>query len=636
MHYIGIDLAWGEVRPTGLAVVDDGGRLVHLSAHDTDESIVAALADYRETPVLVAIDAPLVVANATGNRPCEAALNRDFARFDAGAHPANTGKPEFAETPRGARLAKALGLDINPASRRPRRAIEVYPHPATIALFRLGRVLKYKQRPGRTVPQLRAAMLELIGHLEGLADAETPLVVTGHEGWRQLVAQVREASRKSELRRAEDQIDAVVCAYIARFVVAHPERTTTYGDLATGYIVTPTLPEGHVPAPRAPRAPAEPVAADSAAPVERGAADAAAPAAAGPAEPDAAAPAATAAGPVAAPAGPPEAAADPVREAVQAYVAQYPSLERATERYVALITSLLDEAGINYLTVTGRAKSVASFAGKAARTADGRPVYTDPLRQITDQVGVRVITYLVSDVQAVVDLLGDQLTVLLHRDMGLETAQEGRFGYSSQHVLVQLDDARSHAPEFAALAGRPASVQVRTVLQHAWAEFEHDIRYKGTVPEEYAPDLDRRFTLAAGLLDLADREFSAIRDRLQESMTGHQLRGDAGDPRISAQDLAAFLAGRFPGAGWSRTDHYAWVSGLLLELGIASLQELGEVLGKVDSAAISRRMGYRYPPGAVRRLDDALLEVFGDRYVALHGNARRAEALRARLEKLRG
>jgi ppGpp synthetase/RelA/SpoT-type nucleotidyltranferase len=62
-------------------------------------------------------------------------------------------------------------------------------------------------------------------------------------------------------------------------------------------------------------------------------------------------------------------------------------------------------------------------------------------------------------------------------------------------------------------------VQIRTVLQHAWAEFEHDIRYKGTIPDEHAPDLDRRFTLAAGLLELADREFSTIRDRLQAEMT---------------------------------------------------------------------------------------------------------------------
>ena len=110
---------------------------------------------------------------------------------------------------------------------------------------------------------------------------------------------------------------------------------------------------------------------------------------------------------------------------------------------------------------------------------------------------------------------------------------------------------------------------------------------------------------------------------------------DAADPRISAQDLASFLAGQFADAGWSRTEHYAWVSGLLLELGITSLEELGGLLGSVDSAAISGRMDYRYPPGAVRRLDDALLAVFGDRYLELHGNAERVPSLRARLDKLR-
>jgi hypothetical protein len=50
---------------------------------------------------------------------------------------------------------------------------------------------------------------------------------------------------------------------------------------------------------------------------------------------------------------------------------------------------------------------------------------------------------------------------------------------------------------------------------------------------------------------------------------------------------------------------------------------------------INSRMGYRYPPGAVRRLDDALLAIFEDRYVALHGNAHREALLRTRLDKLR-
>ena len=320
-----------------------------------------------------------------------------------------------------------------------------------------------------------------------------------------------------------------------------------------------------------------------------------------------------------------------MRRAVQEYAERQPALEQATTRWVALVTSLLDDAGINYLTVTGRAKSVASFAAKAARARPGTPAHDDPLSGITDQIGVRVVAYLLSEVEAVAELLADQFTVLDDRDMGRETASEGRFGYASRHLLVSgatRDEARHGDWD------QPASVQVRTVLQHAWAEFEHDIRYKGSVPEEHAPDLDRRFTLAAGLLELADREFSEIRARIQ--VAGPRREEElAGDPRISAHDLAAFLTEEFADAGWSRTDHYAWISGLLLELGITSLDELAALLASVDSAAISTRLEYKYPPGAVRRLDDALLAVFGHRYLDLQGNAHRRELLATRLEKMR-
>ncbi|WP_277872990.1 DUF429 domain-containing protein [Raineyella fluvialis] len=101
MHFVGIDLAWGERARTGLAVLDDAGTLIHLSAATTDDTIAAALAPFLDDECLVAIDAPLIVTNATGNRPCEAALNRDFARFEAGAHPSNTSRPEMRDTPRG-------------------------------------------------------------------------------------------------------------------------------------------------------------------------------------------------------------------------------------------------------------------------------------------------------------------------------------------------------------------------------------------------------------------------------------------------------------------------------------------------------------------------------------------------------
>ena len=584
MHYVGVDLAWGDRKPTGLAVLDDVGRLLHVSTVRTDEEIVDAMTPYVERDCLVAIDAPLIVKNATGNRLAEAALNRDFARFDAGAHPSNTGKPEFRDGTRGGRLCARFGLDLNPRSGRPRRAIEVYPHPATISLFRLGRTLKYKQKPGRTVDELRSELMMLMGLVEGLSAADPPLDVSGSD-WAGLVTAVEAATRKSHLRVVEDQVDAVVCAYVALFADRRPGHTTTYGDLEHGYIVTPALPDGLRPSPRKERAPV--------------------------------------------------AVQDPVGDAVREYAALQPVLRLAAEEFAGLVTAILDDAGINYLSVTGRAKSVASFATKAARTLDGVPVFADPLADITDQIGIRVITYVQSDVDAVAELLDDQVVVHDDRDLGRETASEGRFGYASRHLLIGLDSAREGLPSCDNLTGRRAQVQIRTVLQHAWAEFEHDIRYKGTIPDEHVPDFDRRFTLAAGLLELADREFSTIRDRLREGMTEPGPESVDDDPRISPRELAAYLAGQYADAGWSRTDHYAWISGLLLELGITSLAELTEVLRPIDGEALNERMGYRYPPGAVRRLDDALLAAFGERYIALHGNSHRVPALRARLEKLR-
>ncbi|WP_210649157.1 GTP pyrophosphokinase family protein [Nocardioides sp. SYSU D00065] len=320
--------------------------------------------------------------------------------------------------------------------------------------------------------------------------------------------------------------------------------------------------------------------------------------------------------------------AEPVREAVRAYAARQPALAAATAAYVTLVRTLLDDAGIDYLSVTGRTKSVASFAAKANRAENGRPVYPDPLEQITDQIGVRVITYVHSDVAAVAELLADELTLLDDRDLGAETARSGRFGYASRHLLVQVRDGDQHE----SLAGERASVQVRTVLQHAWAEFEHDIRYKGNVPGEAAADLDRRFTLAAGLIELADREFATIRERIQAAAPGSTTAPEA--DHIVGQDLATFLAGHYSDAGWSHTDHYDWIAGLLAQLGIDTVDDLAGLLTSVDADAVIRRMGYRYPAGAVRRLDDALLAIFGEQYVTLEGNSHRVPLLRARLEKL--
>ncbi|BBN46140.1 hypothetical protein JPH1_06150 [Mycobacterium avium subsp. hominissuis] len=97
MYFAGVDLAWAGRNPTGVAVIDSGGELVSVGAVRDDDEILAALDPYVRGECLVAFDAPLVVNNPTGQRPAETALNRDFRRFQAGTHPCNTGKPEFAD-----------------------------------------------------------------------------------------------------------------------------------------------------------------------------------------------------------------------------------------------------------------------------------------------------------------------------------------------------------------------------------------------------------------------------------------------------------------------------------------------------------------------------------------------------------
>ena len=232
-----------------------------------------------------------------------------------------------------------------------------------------------------------------------------------------------------------------------------------------------------------------------------------------------------------------------VGEAVRTYAQAQPQVEELARRLALWLTTVLDDAGINYLNVAWRGKGVASFAAKTSRTVGGRPLYHDPLRDITDQIGTRIITYVTSDVAAVADVVRDQFSVVDDKDLGQETANEGRFGYVSRHLQVALDPVWLGDLPVDVVRVPSAQIQIRTVLQHAWAEFEHDIRYKGTVPEALAPDLNRRFTLAAGLLELADREFEVIRDRIRERLPAGAPEEDASDPRIGTRNSRRSLPG---------------------------------------------------------------------------------------------
>jgi predicted RNase H-like nuclease len=254
MYFVGLDLAWGENNPSGIAVLDPEGRLVYLGDATDDDSIVAAVEPFVSGDCLVAIDAPLIVNNASGRRRAEAELAADFQRFDAGPHSANAGLPVFAGGPRGARIAEALRLDMDPTSQSMRRAIEVYPHPAIVVFFELDLILKYKKGD---VGVRRSELLRLMDLIESLANSTPQLRVRHLPTWAELRNIVAAATKQVHLQRAEDPVDAVVCAYVALYSYARPEDVTMYGDVANGYIITPTLPADLTPRVRATAAPPE-------------------------------------------------------------------------------------------------------------------------------------------------------------------------------------------------------------------------------------------------------------------------------------------------------------------------------------------------------------------------------------------
>jgi predicted RNase H-like nuclease len=237
--FVGIDLAWGARARTGLAVVDPTGSLIDSASVRSDEEIDEWLDRAARTPVVVAIDAPLVVTNATGQRSCERMVSQQFGRFGASCHTSNLGRSWF-NPPRGATLADRHGWGIDATrvgTEQHPVALEVYPHPAMVALFALDRVIAYKGKAGRSVGSRRSAFRDLIGHMDTLR----PLNLGASDRWGVLNAAVDLASRQVDLDRIEDEIDAIFCAHLAWLWHHDRDSMQVFGDRATGSIVTPML-----------------------------------------------------------------------------------------------------------------------------------------------------------------------------------------------------------------------------------------------------------------------------------------------------------------------------------------------------------------------------------------------------------
>ncbi|WP_130013915.1 DUF429 domain-containing protein [Serinicoccus sediminis] len=230
--YLGMDLGW-STGATGLAMVNEEGRLVASGRVQSDGEIADWIAAQPGHVVVAAVDAPLIVPNETGQRVPERLIGQAFGGFGASAHTLNRIRFPGGDT-RALRLAQRFGWAVDP--RTPPGGdtavcIEVYPHPAIISLFRLGYRLDYKKgNDQRRVPGFQL----FVQHLESVPE----LNVLSSPRWA-LLKDTLSAPRPGDLNRVEDELDAIVCAHLAWLWHHRPDALRIYGDAEDGYIVTP-------------------------------------------------------------------------------------------------------------------------------------------------------------------------------------------------------------------------------------------------------------------------------------------------------------------------------------------------------------------------------------------------------------
>lgn len=168
---------------------------------------------------------------------------------------------------------------------------------------------------------------------------------------------------------------------------------------------------------------------------------------------------------------------------------------------------LAAETSLKVHSVTARVKSRESLEGKLARPDKSYGALWD----VTDLVGLRVITYFEDDVDRVGRIIEERLAVRFADSVDKRHRRDaGAFGYRSLHYVFGLRDGDdSPLP-----AEARCELQARSVLDHAWAEIEHDLGYKSQDAVPLA--VRRRLHRLAGLLELADQEFVAIRRDLED------------------------------------------------------------------------------------------------------------------------
>lgn len=209
--------------------------------------------------------------------------------------------------------------------------------------------------------------------------------------------------------------------------------------------------------------------------------------------------------------------------------------EAAAELARDVVSRLSKETGALVHVTSARAKTPDSLRGKFRHKR-----YARPSSQVTDLIGVRVITYYRDDVDRVVTALREGLEIDSKNSVDKRQSLGLRgFGYRSVHLIARARPVAIASDNYKFLQRHWFEIQVRSVLEHAWAEIEHEVVYKSGIKQP--DDVLRRFAALAGSLELFDGEFQALREERKLLISNYTDKYRARSDWRTSFDVARLL-----------------------------------------------------------------------------------------------
>lgn len=237
MIIIGIDLAWqSEKNTTALAVGNLHGNSLRIKKIYGSLSSLQCVIDVieKESDVKgIAIDAPLIIPNISGQRLCEKELGKAYGGRKASCHTSNqTLYPSATSVSLSNHLSN---LGFTHLSKDGSWQIECYPHPAIIEIFDLKERHKYKK--GK-VAEKRQGQIELAEYLKGLSHSNILKLELGGAVSEFTDTSLIKNKSGAQLKVNEDAIDSIICAYIGALYELEVQNTV-FGGTDSGYIYVP-------------------------------------------------------------------------------------------------------------------------------------------------------------------------------------------------------------------------------------------------------------------------------------------------------------------------------------------------------------------------------------------------------------